>query len=483
MKVLLCLFLTMSLGCQNVLAFDSNIRVSKLNEVDVDEVPLDYSLLTNLEREQRLEYNNFLKDYNLISKAKFKIINGDLRMAEFYLNQINDQTTSFFLVKARYISLIKFINGRYKESLEILEAPQLNNIGQFSKVCMVKIINMMALNKTDQLKEEAVRCMGETEKFSKNDQYWLDTMIKLKLKDSIGLKRNMMTDVEQTLNNDEMSRLWLKTGLYLNKESELIGILSLLPEQSYQSKKIREIIAFMYLRKGEKDKAISFIDDVDSANAENIKGNINLYDKQFELAFGHFKLALMKKSDSENALERGLPLAWLLNQFEDGLSMLNNVSNRNLDERKKMAIKVAFLIRLKKFDEAADTLTILKNKFQNISPFEVNLMDTYLQLMMASTHESKNRKIDKRKIEETSEAACKSFDGINCWIALSLVHWDNLGKTIKREEVILNEKEVDLENLKKPMDINPLKEAISIDQKDIEELDSDLVKLPTVSGK
>jgi tetratricopeptide (TPR) repeat protein len=335
----------------------------------------------------------------------------------------------------------------------------------------------MALNQNDEIRNEANTCMSYTQKFSKNDQLWLDTMVALKTKNFDRVKKNLLTDVEYTLNDDEMSRVWLKTGLFVNKESELLKVLAAIPESSYQSKKIREIIALMYLRRGEKEKALMFVDDIDSANAENIKGNINLQNKEYELAFGHFKLALQKKNDSENSLERAIPLSWILNQFEDGASMLKKVSYRkNLDPRKVDAINIAFLIRLKKFEVAQKELLILKNKFQNVPPFEVNIMDNYVNLLLSDNTVNKV-KFDKRKMEDSTDEACKSFDGLSCWMGLSQLMWDNLGRTIKRDDEIYSDKNLTLETMKTKKEINPLKETITIDQKDIEELDSEAVQI------
>ena len=276
-----------------------------------------------------------------------------------------------------------------------------------------------------------------------------------------------------------MSRLWLKTGLYLNKEKDLLNLLSVLPENSYQSKRLREIIAFMYLRSGnagDKAKALSFIDDIDSANAENIKGNINLQNKEYELAFGHFRLALQKKQDSTNSVERAIPLAWLLSQWKDGLAMLDNNVNRTLDPRNKRAIRIAFLIREKRFAEAEKELTLLKIDFQQEPPFEVNIMDSYVSLIQGATE----KKFDPRKVEESTEKACRSFDGISCWISLQMTMWENLGKTIKRDDLVYSDKEMTIDSLKEKKPVMPLKETITVDQRDIEELDSEGIQLMKV---
>lgn len=474
MRAIFILFLTFLLfyTCST---FATDIKVSTLNELQTEEIELDYSILSNLERNQSIERDELKSDINLILKSKFKLINGDIKMSEFYLNQINSKTTKLNALKNRYLSLIKFIDGKFQESNQLLSEKYFSDPNPYREICILKLMNYMALNKRLELKNEFELCQSLTQKFSKNDQFWLNILFYLKTYNLENLNKSMITNVEATLKDDEMSRLWLKSGLFLNREKDMLKILSILPENSYSSSKIREIVALMYLRDNDKEKALMFVDDLNTANAENIKGNIYLQNKQYELAFGQFKLALLKKADSENALERAIPLSWLLGQFEDGLFMINKIPNKNYDERKKLAIRVAMLIRLKKFKEARDELEFLKDRYKNIPPFEVMVMDSYVNIILGVG--PNNKKISKSKIEESSELGCKSFDGISCWISLSHMHWDNIGKTVKRQEKTLTDQSLDLEELKKEVAITPLIELKTIDQRDIEELDSQLVQL------
>lgn len=447
----------------------TNLKEIWFKDDELDELAL-------IETEMQTERYERGSDLESLTRAKFKLISGDLKLAKFYLNQINDKKTRVLPVKKRYLALISFIEGRFNQSLEHLNDKRFFESSLYPQVCLLNLINYMAIDKLDSIKAEKDSCLFYTQKTSKNDAYWLDTMIKLKMRDLPGVKKNILTDVESTLTDDEMSKLWLKTGLYLNKEKDFIDILSLLPESSYQSKRMREIIAFLYLRSespANRQKALAFIDDIDSANAENIKGNINLQNKEYELAFGHFRLALQKKQDSSNSLDRAIPLAWVLNQWKDGLAMLDNNTNKSLDQRKKRAIKIAFLIREKKFAEAQKELTLLKIDFQNVAPFEVNIMDSYVTLVLGENE----KQFDKRKSEEITETACRSFDGISCWISLQYIQWENLGKTIKRDEVVFNDKEMTIESLKEKKTIKPLTEISTVDQSDIEELDSAGVQL------
>lgn len=479
--VILCLSFLVGISIHQLMASEADLLASAtLKEIWFDDDEFNDS--ASLEAELQSETHARGSDIDSLLRAKHKIINGDLKLAKFYLNRINDQKSRLFPIKKRYLAMISFIDGQFAQSLEHLKDKRFYDNSLYPKICLLKLINFMAVNDIDSLRREKQSCLYYTGRASKNDSFWLDTMVKLKLKDANGVKKNLVTDIEYTISDDEMSRLWLKTGLYLNKEKDLLNLLSLLPESSYQSKRLREIVAFMYLRSGsttDKQKALAFIDDIDSSNAENIKGTINLQNKEYELAFGHFRLALQKKQDSTNSLERAIPLAWILGQWGDGLSMLNNSTNKTLDPRNISAIRIAFLIRDKQFAQAQKELTLLKIDFQNEPPFEVNIMDSYVSLMTGAG----DKKFDKRKVEESTERACRDFDGISCWISLQFIEWSNLGKTIKRDEEIFTDKEMTIESLKSKKVFEPLKETVTVDQRDIEELDGSGIQLMKVQGK
>jgi hypothetical protein len=445
------------------------------NENELTEIIFDgdeSSLQALVETTQIKQNNQRQIDLYYLQKAKFNLINGDINQAEFYLKRISEIESTVSSIKNRYLATIYFIQGRFQDSIKTIQSKKINN-NYIIHTCLLKLVNYMAVNDLTSLNNEKNNCMFQTASFSKNDQFWLDTMIKLKNNDKENVNRNMLTDINSIFNNDDYAKLWLKTGLYLNKEKDLLSLISELSESSYQSKKLREIVAFLYLRSGDENKALSFVDDIETANAENIKGNINLKNKEYELAFGHFQLALKKKQDSNNALERAIPLSWLLSQWEDGLSMLNNLSNPVIDKRNTHALKIAFLIRQKKFLEAKNELTLLKISFQNQPPFEVAIMDSYINLVI----DAHQKVYDKRKIEESTEKSCQSFDGISCWIALQYIQWNNLGKTITRKEKTYSDTIQTIETLKLKQSNEPIIEEKSIDQSDVEELDGRTISI------
>lgn len=414
---------------------------------------------------QKLEKRN--KDYRNLKLAKKNLINGNLEMAEYYLRKVNELESRLGMIKQRYQSTIEFIKGNFANSHKLISSERYNDVRYYPEICMLRVMNLLALEDIKAFDNELRSCSNLTYNYSMNEQFWLTNFGDVKKRDKGLIAGTDIESMKNILGSKEYIKMWLKLGIYLNKEQVLMKYISKFPEKTYRSKKIRELIALVHYRIGDKKKALSFIEDIDSPNADNIRGNISLEEKKYELAFGHFKLALNKKQNSINALERAIPLSWMLEQWEDGLNLLNRVINKKLDEKKKLAINTAFLIELEKFDKSRKQLNLLEVKFKKKVPLEIDLMNSYVAL----------RRGNKEKVTESSSKACRRFDGLNCWIKMQQLTWENLGLTINREEDIFTGKSYEIDSLKAAVDIKPMKETIVIDQKDIEELDSTLVEI------
>ena len=72
-------------------------------------------------------------------------------------------------------------------------------------------------------------------------------------------------------------------------------------------------------------KAFEYIEGLSSPNSENIRGNLFLAQKKYELAYAQFKLALKRKVNSQNSLERIIPISWMLKQWKDGLEYIDKL--------------------------------------------------------------------------------------------------------------------------------------------------------------
>ena len=141
--------------------------------------------------------------------------------------------------------------------------------------------------------------------------------------------------------------------------------------------------------------------------------------------------------------------------------------NENIDSQKKDALESGFHIRMNNFDLAERKLRILDAEYQGQPPLEVDIMRSYVAL----------RNNAPRTLFITSKNACRRYDGLSCWLQNQLIIWENIGKTIERDELIQAKSSFAINDLKSLQTVEPLKENVYIDQKDIEELDSQLVKI------
>lgn len=402
-----------------------------------------------------------------LRQAKRGIINGDLELAKFFLSKINDKRTELRLIKQRYLAIISFIEGDYKESLELVSNQEYNETRNYRQVCLLKIMNLVALDDVKNFLKEVGSCQTLTLKYSPSNQFWLTQLMRVKQKNENLLRGNLLENLRRTLASTEFTEIWMKLALYLNKENIILKYVSSLPASAYRSKKIRELIGFAYYRVGDVKKALEFIEDIESPNADNIRGNINLLESKFELAFGHFKLALQKKENSQNALQRAIPLSYMLGQWEDGLDMLKRIISKDLTSKRKVTLETLFFIRKEDFQKAQENLNFLEQVYNKNFPKEINLMDSYVALSTGN----------KERLEKASAELCQTYDGLNCWLNLQVLNWENIGLTMGRDESTFVLEGFDIDSLKEPWKKDPLDEAVFVDQKDIEELDNLEIKI------
>ena len=446
--VIICLFLLPGLG-----------HTQNLSKVIEAELSIQEKFLTD-------EYNLRKRDIDLIREAKAHLINGDLAKSISALDKIHESDSRVGSVKKRYLSIIHFIQGDYQKTIEMLSGKEFNNNATFSEICTTKIFSHLVLEQYNKAKELNARCQAITNQYSRNSQLWLINIFDLaidkrfKLGNNNGVSNGFLTE------GNEIAQLWLKMALFSNREQFIDHYIGSLPSEAYNAKRIREIIGYAYYRLNNKDKALSFIEDIDTANAENLKGNLSLEKKEYELAYGHFKLALKNKENSLSALERAIPLTWKLGLHQEGKELLQR--HLSGDFYGKRALDIAFDIRLENYELAKKKLLLLNRRFVESKPLKVSLMNSFLATYL---NDASNKEL-------FAEEACKRFDGVNCWLRLQHSLWPNFAAILKNEEKVIELNEFSFETLKQKQTIKELDEPINVNQRDIEELDGKQVQMP-----
>ncbi len=409
-----------------------------------------------------------------LQQAKKSIINGDIKLAKFFLSKVNENKTKLGLVKKRYESIIAFIEGRHQDSLDLIASEKFNDLKNYQEICLLRVINLIALDNVKKLKNEVASCQNLTLEYGNAEQFWLKQMTRIKEKNEELLKGNLIESQRNVFANTDFTETWMKMALYLNKEEVILKYIGDLPPEAYRSQNIRELIGFAHYRLGNNKRALEFIEDINSPNADNIRGNINLLEKKYELAFGHFKLALQKKENSQNALKRAIPLAFLLNLWDEGLSMLKRLVGQDISTRRKLILETLFFVKKEDFKSAKENLLYMEKLYNKDFPRDINQMNSYVSLLLA----------DNQRLEKSSAKSCRYYDGLNCWLYLQVLQWENIGLTIQRDDPTLVLEDFSVEAYKNKAEIAPLKESVIIDQRDIEELDNQLVRIdPTSKSK
>ena len=395
-------------------------------------------------------------------KAKYWMINGDISKSLDILLKLTTMNKELDQISNRYLGTAYFILNEHEISHKYFDTKYFNNNPSTKKyVCLMQIVNKIAIQDKNGFSKYVASCKSHLKAHSDSESYWPTLMAKMNKPDKSVSNYNFLKISSEELNDKDLLRIWLKANLYFNSEKFALKYIGTLPELVFKYKELRELIALMYYRTEEFDKSLSFIENIDTSNAENIRGSIYLKNKKFELAYAHFKMAAAYKSNSTNALERLIPLSWNLAQWNEALKLVNQYKTKNLDLRKKYAFKAALLMKLEKFEEAKKTLEFIPQKTTKTLPYVINMLYAYILNKTGHT----------KRAQYYSGINCQEYNGLSCWYKMQSTIWPKMSKTIKSKIKIAPYAHNEILALFEEKKITPLKEERIINQEEIEQLD------------
>lgn len=420
----------------------------------------------DLDELNKVLFSELNEQKNELKKVKFYLLNGEIRLAKLFLSKIARSQTKLKPVIFRYLGLLSFVEGNFEKTYEYLSIPELQRIPNFGKICIIKTLSEIVLNKMNQLEKDWRECKDQNSyQFDGIREIWIESIVQLKLNPYPGTTKAPFKRMKiAALNNDD-AILMLKLALYLNQEQLIVEQINQFTFDQLQDEEFRELVGQALFRTGKFSKAYKFIEDIKTPNVENLKGNLYSLRTKYELAYAQHKLALEQKQNSQNALERLLPLAWLLGDWEGGSKYAENVIVSPQSLISKYTIMGAFLMQkgdYKKSQEVLDKISVDSKKGLEIEVSQI----AGFNFMMLNVQE---------RAEKNAFQSCYQFDLINCWLLFQLNQWDQFASTIKREDKIPHNKE--WEKLVNEELNEPINEKIYINQLDIEELDDKLINL------
>lgn len=420
----------------------------------------------DLEELNRILFSELKIQNNDLKKVKYYLINGEIRLAKVHLAKLTYVQTKLRPVIYRYLAILNFMTSDFDKVHHYLSLPELQNIPHYSKICTLKVLSEIVLNKLVNLEDDWARCQVENPgNFRERNLIWLETLVQLKLKPTKGITTIPFKRLKLAgLDNEEL-KVMLKLSLYLNQETLVVEQLPELTVDQLQDSEIRELAGQIFFRTGALAKSFRFIEDLKSPNSENIKGNLYLLRNKYELAYAQFKLALEQKQNSQNAMERLLPLAWLLGDWESGSKYAEMMVASPQTQINKLTITAAFLMQKGDYDKADRVLASIAERSRRGAEIDVTQLASFNALMQ--------NKPD--IVRKQADMSCAQYDLINCWVLFQLGQWDAFPLTIRREEKFSETRE--WEKLVKEEVNQPLKETVYVNQIDIEEMDDKLIQL------
>ncbi len=403
-----------------------------------------------------------LKD---LRRVKFYLVNGDLRRARAHLVRLSGHQSKLRSVAFRYLALLAFAESDFERALAYLSEPELQQIPQFGRICVLKVLSQLVLDRTRDLEETWVRCQMENiGRFRERNLVWLDTLLQLKLSPGPGVTQAPLKARLALLENDDLKML-MKLALYLNQEKLVVDQLPELSVDQLQDPEVREIAGQVLFRTGALAKAYRFVEDLPSPNAENIKGNLYVLRGKYELAYAQFKLALEQKQNSQNALERLLPLAWLLGDWSSGVTYAERLIAGPQTQVNKLAVLAAFTMQNGDYERTTEVLETINRRYEKGAELDVTQLAMFTALMQNKPELARRNAVE----------SCASSDLVSCWTAFQLTQWDAFALTLRREDAIPEARE--WEKLAATETTAPLTETSFVNQIDIEELDDRLIRL------
>lgn len=401
-----------------------------------------------------------------LKKVKLYLLNGEVRLARMYLNKMTYTQTKLRPLIYRYLAILSFAQNDFKKTHEYLMIKELQIMPHFSKICTLLVLTEIVLKKNDQLEKNWSRCQQENaQEFKDRNLVWMDTLVSLRLSPRENITRIPFKGLSlQSLYLKEL-KVMLRLVLYLNQEKLVVDKIPELTVDQLQDIEVRELVGQIFFRTQNLAKSYQFVEDLKSPNAENIKGNLYLLRQKYELAYSQFKLALEQKQNSQNAMERLLPLAWLLGDWENGSRYAEQVMASPKSQIHKLTLVAAFLMQKGNYDKANSVLQRISELSPKGSTLEIAQLASFTALMQ-------NRPDN---VKKQANVSCSQYDLINCWVLYQMEQWDAFALTIRREDKIPERRE--WEKLIKDDPKPSMQETVFINQLDIEEMDDKLIHL------
>ena len=396
-----------------------------------------------------------------LRQVKYFMINGNFLKARRYLSELELRANgaTWEPIQKRYLAMIEILQERFDKADRILSKDFFNQRRFYDRVCPLKIIAKIAIGDGSQLGKEYDRCFLSRVDDEVGDLSWLDTLLK---------GRGLFNLARERDNVDRVS-LWLKLALYLEAKKNVLDQLRYIPSHIYRYPRVRELVSLLHYRHGNKREALNLVKGVDLVNAHNIRANIAIENRKYHTAYRHVQSGLEKKRDSLNGIYRSIPLSWLTENLESGLTTLQ--LSFNLDRVTTMGriFRAVLYTELGRHEKAIESLLLIPKKERKSYLHFVDELLSYNYFVLGQL----------KQALLSAYGSCARLDGVNCYLLTHLSRWDQWESAWKgmdnfKKTFATDSSNIDLDTLwESELSDRPFQdEKIFIEQAEVERLDA-----------
>jgi len=453
-----------------VLIFSLLFGLAQARTLDEFTHELDWSIYSDVEiKEYFLKLNNEKRQRLLdnIKSAKLSLFNGNVQGAIniLKLTQVKYIDTPLSPIIERYLALSYFTIGDFDKTLSILSKDIFLTKDYYHKVCVMRVASMLYLKRDLTLKIEMNRCQNNNIENTSTRFRWFkyltdeyfDRIKNGVEKEDFYIRKVFSTKKFRTI--DE-TRTWLKYVILFDLEEIAAEYFHFLPDASFQDDVLRTLMGFILYMANKDNKAKTFIEDLNNSNASYLKALLETKKEEFKTAYAHSISANKRRPFSINNVQLLSALSWNTQNWKIGRHTLNKVVPPKLYTREQKLFSTAFLVQEKNFYRAQREIEELYFLYNKKMPFEALVLESYIFLT-----------IDDKRWVKSSDTACLRYDGMNCWLHMQSLIWEDYPSTIRG---LATKRTKVLETIKKlttKRAIPKIRESIFIRQNDILELD------------
>lgn len=422
--------------------------------------------LTTPQEMERVLFSETQIQHRELQNVKYWLINGEVGKAQARLIKLAYANSKLRPIIYRYLAILYFIEGSFEKAWDILDRPELSTFPQYGRICLLKVLTEIVLSKTHLIGKDWERCRVENPKSMQASQLpWIEMLIEMKTNPYPGLTKTPFENKKLASFTVPELKIFLKLAMYLNQEALVAPEIPYMEFEQLQDPEVRELAGHILFRTGAFAKSYKFISDLTTPNAENMKGNLYVLRQKYELAYSQFKLALEQKQNSQNAMERLLPLAWILGDWDNGAKYAERVMASPQTQVNKLTLLAAFQLQKGDFEETIKTLDAVSERSRRGTHVDATQLYSFAGLMLNKPDLA----------AKNASLSCGQYDLVNCWILFQLTQWESFPVTIRREGPLTVKKS--WEALTQEEVTRPLIETVYVNQLDIEELDDQFIQL------